>query len=344
MTRIAVVGAELIGRRHVELAAEVEGLDVSCIVDPNEDARVFAKARGLAWRSDLREALSEDLADGYIIATPNQMHVEAGLACVSAGRPAMIEKPIADRAEEAARLVAAAEAAGVPLLIGHHRRHNPVIDAAKARIAAGEIGRVVAVNALCWLYKPDDYFDVEWRTQPGAGPVFINLIHDVDLMRWLVGEIVSVQALEMSAARGHAVEDTAAALLRFETGAVGTISVSDSVVAPWSWEMTAAENPAYPESGQSCYSIGGDRSAMEIPSGAVWRQDEPRDWWRPIARAAHEVEAADPLVRQLAHFWDVVEGDAAPLVPGAEGLQSLRVIEAIKEAAATGGLVEVAAR
>ncbi|MEL6793094.1 MAG: Gfo/Idh/MocA family oxidoreductase [Pseudomonadota bacterium] len=326
----------------MELAMQVEGLYVSCIVDPTEDACVFAEARGLAWRSDLGEALSEDLADGYIIATPNQLHVEAGLACVAAGRPALIEKPIADRAEDAARLVATAEAANVPLLIGHHRRHNPIIETAKARITAGEIGRVVAVNAVCWLYKPDGYFDVEWRTQPGAGPVFINLIHDIDLMRWLIGEIIAVQAVEANAARGRAVEDTAAALLHFENGAIGTIAVSDSVVAPWSWELTAAENPAYPETAQSCYLIGGDAGSMEVPSGGVWRQDGPGDWMKPIGREAHATAPADPLIRQLAHFRDVVEARVEPLVSGVEGFRSLRVIEAIKRAAATGERVEIA--
>ena len=316
MTRLAVVGAGLIGRRHVELAARVVGLEVSCVVDPTEDAGDFAEARGLAWRGDLDAALSENLADGYIIATPNQMHVEFGLACVAAGRPALIEKPIADRAADAARLVEAAEAAGVPLLIGHHRRHNPIVETAKAQIAAGEIGRVVAVNALCWLYKPDDYFDVEWRTQPGAGPVFINIIHDIDLMRWMIGEIVAVQAVEANAARGHAVEDTAAALLHFESGAIGTIAVSDTVVAPWSWELTAAENPAYPETAQSCYLIGGDAGSMEIPSGGVWRQKGPGNWMKPIERKDRQVEPADPLIRQLAHFRDVVRGARRRSSPG----------------------------
>ena len=341
MTRIAVVGAGLIGRRHVDAIRRVEGAEAACVVDPAEEAKAYAVEIGAPWRPSLQEAIADGLADAAILATPNQMHVEGGLACVGAGLPALIEKPIADDAAAAARLVDAAEAAGVPILVGHHRRHNPIVRAAKAKIEAGALGRIVAAHAMCWFYKPDDYFNVEWRTKPGAGPIFINLIHDVDLMRHLVGEVVAVQALEASAARGHEVEDTAAALLHFDTGAVGTITVSDSVVAPWSWELTAAENPAYPETGQSCYLIGGAKGSLEVPSGGVWRQDGERSWWRPIERTADRSERIDPLDTQIAHFCEVARGEAAPLVSGREGLKSLQVIEAIKRAAATGEVVRL---
>ncbi len=118
---------------------------------------------------------------------------------------------------------------------------------AKEVIESGQLGRVLLVNAMFWLFKPDDYFDIEWRRQDGAGPVFLNLIHDVDNLRHLFGEVVSVQARESNAVRGNPVEETSVILLVFESGLLATLSVCDSVVAPWSWEMTTGENPAYPK-------------------------------------------------------------------------------------------------
>ncbi len=126
--------------------------------------------------------------DVVIIATPNQMNVYNGLECVRAKLPILIEKPIADATQSALLLVEEAKNVGIPILVGHHRRHNPIIQAAKEQIDSGFIGEIVAVHAACWLYKPDSYFDVAWRTQQGAGPVFINLImtsiyQDISLVR-----------------------------------------------------------------------------------------------------------------------------------------------------------------
>jgi len=331
--RLAIAGTGLIGRRHAQAIERAEGVSLVAVADPF--GAEWARGRGLAWHADVEALIAAARPDGLIVATPNRTHVATGLAAVAAGIPALIEKPVADTVAEAARLVEAGRAAGVPLLAGHHRRHNPLIRAAKARIEAGEIGRAVTAQATCWLYKPDDYFDVAWRTQPGAGPVFINLIHDVDLMRHLVGEIGAVQAADRNAVRGHAVEDTAAALLHFENGALGTVSVSDTVVAPWSWEMTAGENPAYPRSDQSCYQIGGTHGALSIPDGTGWTQD-PRGWWEAMDRTRPGIVDTDPLVAQISHFARVIRGEEAPLVSAEEGLRSLAVIEAVGRSARSG--------
>ncbi len=282
------------------------------------------------------DMLASDPPDGVIVATPNQLHVEHGLACLGAGLPLLVEKPIADEARTARGLVEEAERLGIPLLVGHHRRHNPIVQAAKARIDSGAIGEVVAVQAACWLYKPDSYFDAAWRTREGAGPVFINLIHDIDLLRFLLGEVREVQAFDSRKTRGHEVEDSAAILLRFETGALATVTVSDAIVAPWSWELTAAENPVYPATGQACYLIGGTRGSIEVPAGRIWFQKGERSWWRPLEQETYEVERRDPLDLQLSHFCEVIAGRAEPLVSGREALRSLRVIEAVKAAAGSG--------
>ncbi len=336
--RLALAGAGLIGRRHAQAIAAVSGVSLVAVADPC--GQEWTHGQGLGWYADVETLIAAERPDGLIVATPNQAHVETGLAAVMAGIPALIEKPVADTVAEAAKLVEAGAAAGVPLLAGHHRRHNPLIRAAKARIEAGEIGRAVAVQATCWLYKPDDYFNVAWRTQAGAGPVFINLIHDVDLLRHLVGEIEAVQASDRNAIRGHAVEDTAAAIVHFEGGALGTVSVSDTVVGPWSWEMTAGENPAYPQTDQSCYQIGGTHGALSIPDGTGWSQD-PRGWWETMDRTRPGVKDTDPLVAQIAHFARVIRGEEAPLVSAEEGLRSLAVIEAIGRSARSGRVERV---
>ncbi|WP_422050697.1 Gfo/Idh/MocA family protein [Shimia sp.] len=252
---------------------------------------------------------------GSILSTPTKLHVEQAIECVKAGVPVLNEKPLSDDLDAAAKLVADAKRTGVAVLVGHHRRFNPIIRQAKNLIAQGKIGELRAVHATCWFYKPDDYFEeASWRKQKGAGPISVNLVHDVDLLRYLGGEIECVQAQTVPSMRGFENEDLASALLRFEQGALGTLSVSDSVVSPWSWELTAKEYPIYPATDQSTYLLGGSEGALSVPDLRLWRHEGRADWWSPISATYYPTETSDPLVNQLDHFVEVIAERVTPLV------------------------------
>ncbi|MEX2423842.1 MAG: Gfo/Idh/MocA family oxidoreductase [Acidimicrobiia bacterium] len=335
--RLAVVGVGLIGRRHVEAIHRSAGVTLAAIVDPDHRTREVAD---VPWFPTLAE-LPAGSVDGVILATPNGMHVDGGLASIAMGLPVLVEKPLATDVAGARRLVDVAEAHGVAILTGHHRRHNPLIAAAKSMIDSGEIGRVVSAQAMFWLRKPDDYFDVEWRRQPGGGPVFINLIHDIDLLRHLVGEITAVQAITSNTVRGFDVEDTAVIVFEFESGALGTANVSDAIAAPWSWELTSGENPVYSQTDQACYLLGGDMGSLELPRLRVWSHADGGGWYDPIETRHGSYEEADPLVRQVENFAAVIRGEVAPLVSGREGLNTLAVIGAITASARLRRRVEI---
>ena len=340
--RLAIAGFGLVGRRHAEAIDRISGVTLSAIVDPSSEGREEALARGVPWFGDLDALLQSDQPDGVVLSTPTKLHVEQGLKCINAGVPVMIEKPLADDFHAALNLVSTAESADVAVLVGHHRRHNPLIRKAKELIEAGEIGDVRAIQASCWFYKPDEYFDVApWRKLKGAGPISVNLVHDVDLIRHLCGEVVSVQAQACPSARGFENEDIAAALLTFDSGAIGTISVSDSIVAPWSWEMTSREYPVYPVTSQSCYQIGGSLGSLSVPDLTVWSHGKVRNWWNPISATSIPRDSSDPLINQMEHFLAVIKGEEKPLVSGREGLKSLAVVEAIQSAAQTGETVKL---
>ncbi|WP_108838069.1 Gfo/Idh/MocA family protein [Tateyamaria sp. Alg231-49] len=341
-TRIAVVGFGLIGRRHAEVIRRAPDLSLAAIVEPSEDGLRAARAQGLAAFKTLDEMLEATVPDGVVLATPTPLHLEQGLACVAAGCPVLIEKPITVTSEDARTLTDAADAAEVPLLVGHHRRHNGMVKAAKAALAQGQIGDIRAVQATCWFYKPDHYFEAApWRTQKGAGPISVNLVHDVDLLRHFCGDVDTVQAIAVTSHRGFENEDLATAVLRFKSGAIATISVSDSIVAPWSWELTARENPAYPATSESCYLIGGSQGGMSLPDLRVWHHDAAPDWWTPISARNLTCQMDDPLAVQIAHFADVIAGREAPLVSGLEGLKSLEVVEAVALSSETGREIKI---
>lgn len=332
-TRIAVVGAGLVGSKHARLVSEAGHLDA--IVDPGEESRSLAKDLGTPHYSELGEYLSERQPAGAIIATPNQLHAEQALACLHKDIPVLIEKPISDSTDGARAIVEASAAKAVPVLVGHHRRHNPLVHAARQHMDNGHLGRLVLVGAQFWLYKPDDYFDTKWRREPGAGPIFINLIHDVDLLRFLCGDIVAVTARASNAIRQNAVEDTAVILLEFVSGALGTISLSDTVVAPWSWEFASGENTAYPHAGGACYMFGGTEGSLSLPDLGYWSQKPKRGWWEPIDNQVLARAETDPLKAQLHHFIEVIKGTETSRVSAVEGLKTLAVVEAISTSVRT---------
>ena len=263
--RLAVMGAGLIGKKHIAHIAQRREAILTAIFDPTPAARDLAASRGTPWYSSLADLLANARPEGIILATPNQLHVAHGLDCIAAGIPTMVEKLLADDVAQAELLVAAAEKAGLPLLTGHHRRHNPLVQKARQVIDSGRLGRIMSVQGTCWFYKPDDYFEMPWRRQKGAGPVFLNLIHDVDLLRFLCGDIVAVQAAASRPVRRYDVEEVAVILLHFASGALGTVNVSDAIQSPWSWEFTAGENPDYTHTPETCYTIGGTGGSLGIP-------------------------------------------------------------------------------
>lgn len=338
-TKIALVGAGLIGRKHITIVQQHAQL--VAVVDPDPAARTLAQDADAQWFDGLDACLSSPSVDGVIVASPNQLHLEHGVACLDASVPVLIEKPLADTTEAAKALVDVQSATGVPLLVGHHRRHSPIVEAAQSVVANGQLGQLVAVNAMFWLNKPDAYFDVDWRRRKGGGPTFINLIHDIDLLQYFCGPIVRVQARESRAVRRHEVEDTSAVILEFASGVLGTVAISDAVSSPWSWELTAGENPAYPKTDQSCYLLAGTKGSLSVPDLRVWRHVGAQSWWSDMSVDTMSVVAADPVEAQFLHFLDVIAGRADPRVTAADGLRNIRVLDAIKAAADHGGTQEV---
>ena len=343
--RIAVAGAGLIGLRHIEETQRSQSAQLAAIVDPSPKAAEIAKKEGVPIYGSLAELIAKDRPDGIVLATPNQMHVEQSLQCIAAGIPVLVEKPIAHTLEEGQRLVESAERASAKLLVGHHRPHSPILHKAVEVIKSGILGPVVAVMGSAVFYKPDNYYDeAPWRREPGGGPILINMIHEVGNLRAMVGEIVAVQAFTSNATRKFAVEDTVAINLRFANGALGTFLLSDTAGSPKSWEQTSQENKdyaTYPD--EDAYVVMGASGSLAVPTMRLkyYSRKEDRSWYKPFKTEVIALDRADPLARQIEHFAAVIRGEAKPLVSGRDGLQNLRVTDAIVQAARTGKAVNV---
>jgi len=345
---IAVAGAGQIGKRHIECIARSDGCMLSAIIDPAPAAVEYAQSLGVPLVRSLAELFAGGRPDGVILATPNQLHADQALACIAAGVPTLVEKPIAHTLAAGIRLCEAAEAAGVPILVGHHRPHGSIIAKAVEVIRSGALGRIVAVVGTVLFYKAENegYFEgtSAWRREPGGGPILLNMIHEIGNLRALCGEIVAVQAFSSNATRGFPVEDTVAIALRFASGALGTFMLSDTAASDRSWEHTSGEDPRYDPAHSDehdCYLVSGTMGSLAIPTMRLQRyaSEADRSWHKPLPGSVIALEAVDPLQRQIAQFADVIRGRAKPLVSARDGLQNLRVVDAIVEAAKTGRVV-----
>lgn len=336
--KVAIVGAGIIGRTHIDTLTRVEGMRLACVIDP---ALEGCEAFGVPLCADLSKARAEGL-DAVVIAAPNDLHRPLLIEALDLGLPVLLEKPVSNDLADGRAMIAAAAHRDVPVLVGHHRRHNGIIRAAKDRIEAGDLGDLVVANVLSTLSKPASYFDIPWRQDPrSGGPLSINLIHEIDLLRHFWGEISEVRAFVSNAGRGAKVEDAAGVILAFERGGIATLTLTDMGAGPWAWDVTAGENPArFPSNGTDAHFYSGTRAALSLPSLTLWRHPGALDWTQKMQSAPLPFEGGDPYVAQLTHFAQMVRGEADPLVTLADGVANMAVIDAIKQAGATGAPVQ----
>ena len=344
--KLAVVGPGLIGKKHIELIVKHPQCELVAIVGPYaaENSEI-AERYQVPLYENLALMFAVKSVDGVIISSPNIFHVQQAIECISKNIPVLVEKPIAHTYAEGLVLMDLVEKYKAKLLVGHHRAYSSIIQVAQKIIQEGRLGLIVAVMGSALFYKPKQYFlDGPWRTQQGGGPILINLIHEIGNMRALCGEISAVQAMTSNKIRNYSVEDTVAINFRFESGALGTFLLSDTASSARSWEQTAGENSAYPSyEDEDCYTVSGTYGSLAIPSMRLkyFASDDGRSWWKPFELGQVDYPRCDPLEEQLNHFIKVIEGVEEPRVTAFDGLQNLKIIEAISKSALSGTVVSV---
>lgn len=336
---LVVIGAGLIGRTHIDRALKQPEFELVAVADPSDDGRRLAESVGVRWYADADAMLAATRPRGAIVATPNATHADLAVRCLEAGAAVFVEKPVADTVADARRICDVAAAARLPVMVGHQRRHNPIMRRAKDMIAAGKLGRPVCLTAMSTWLKPPGYFDTTWRREKGGGPILINLIHDVDQLRFLFGDIATVQAIASNAVRGFEVEDTVAVLLQFRNGAVGTVTLSDTAAAPWNWDLAAGEAERFPRQDVNSHFLSGTEGSLTLPRLEFWHYRGERGWHDEITQERTALHLGDPYAEQMRQFAAVIAGREEPLCSGVDGMRSLEATLAVRTSADTGRAV-----
>ncbi|QFT08549.1 Gfo/Idh/MocA family protein [Vibrio sp. THAF190c] len=344
--KFLVIGPGLIGRKHIQLIQDNKECNVEAIVALHpERHQCYESDIGAKVYSSLDDAFQNHTFDGVIISSPNELHYEQAVYCIDKGIPVLVEKPLTQDLDSAEKLVSYAEARSVPVLVGHHRTYSSFMPEAKDILSSERFGRLVSVQGSAQFYKPNHYFtEGEWRTKKGGGPILINLIHEVGIMRSLCGEIKSVFAFASNKTRNFEVEDTVSISLEFENGCLGSFVLSDCAASNKSWEMTSGENPSYPHyPKESCYHFTGTNGSLDFPSmkSTFYRDPDDASWWKDFEHDESKIEIEDPLACQLAHFLDVIKGNSEALVSARSGYNNMRVVDAIQQSITQRALVEL---
>lgn len=317
MTGIAVMGGGLIGRRHVERLLAHPHAHCAGLIDPIAD---IAPDLDVARPTSLVDAM----ADGVIIATPTPLHAEHAQQAAALNLPMLIEKPVAQNLTSADSL----RGLKTPILVGHHRRHHPKVQALKSLLTSGRIGTPVTATLIWAMRKPESYFSQNWRSKGDGSPVMINLVHDLDLLNHVFGTITEIAALRGMSLRGGERPESGAVILRHTSGVTTSLSFADTAPSPWGFEAGTGENPNIGTTHQDMLWVTGTKGGVSFPSLSVWIGT---DWSTPARREpALVVENTAPLDAQLDHFIDVIAGRAAPLCSLADGRAALAAAQEIE--------------
>ena len=337
--RIASIAVGMIGEVHARYLATEELCEYVAICDPDPSKKTLADKYGVPFYADYREMIAKEKLDGVVVSVPNEDHAAVGTYCADHCLHILMEKPIGPTVEDAEQIIEAAEKNNVQLTVGHHRRFNPLMVAMKGILARGELGKLVGISMLWGMYKPAEYFvQGAWRTKkPGGGPILINLIHEIDNLRYLYGEIESVYAEVSNAARGFEVEDTVALTLRLKDNVLANVLLSDTVPSIWAYEATMGEFDHFEPGGGNIYHFFGNKASLAFPE--MLRISYPEDghwsWRNPFTREPLDLKKGNPYPAQIRSFCNVVLGNESPRTTGRDGLQTLKVAMAVGESGRT---------
>lgn len=350
--RVALVGAGNIASHHLpaylQFRDQVELVAV-CDVDPELASRRAREADVDRVYVDAEAMIREVACDAVDICTPPDQHASLVGAAIEAGRHVLVEKPFTLSLPEARELVAAAERAGLTLMVAQNQRFLPSHQAARAIIASGELGEIRAARTDSVQHWDGFLPARHWQydgTRAGGGAVIGVAVHRLDLLRFLVGDVARVSATVRTASPRfvNGAEEFAAATLEFENGALGqSFATVSAYRTPWSEQLlvfgdcgTIHASPA-PGNVRSRAFVASERRSAPVVEWADQFQG-----FEQVDVEAEGLPSESGQVNEILHFASCCRTGAEPLSSGRDNLGTMALVAAIYESARTGSPVDLA--
>jgi UDP-N-acetyl-2-amino-2-deoxyglucuronate dehydrogenase len=330
--RVGIIGTGAIANLHARVYRRVGFSIVVCTDVVADAARRFASEHGCEVATGYQEVCRHPGIDYVDVCTLPNFRLEAVEACAASGRHVQVQKPMATTLDTARQMIDTASRAGILLGVVSQHRFDESSRFLKSALGAGRLGAPLEFDAYVKWYRSDDYYarpvKGSWSAE-GGGALINQAIHQVDLLRWFGGAVREVFGCwQLGSAHRIESEDVLTAVLRFDSGATGTIQAS---TAFW---------PGFPErieihGVKGTAVVTGDRLTMwDVRDDA----GDPPPLAHDVASGASDPMAIslDPFERQFLDFADAIRTGRRPLVSGEEGYQALELVDAIYRSCRTG--------
>ena len=313
MLKVGVIGLGSMGKNHARVCSEIEGIKLSGVSDINKDVskNIASRLRTKSY-SDYKELIS--IIDAAIVATPTKTHYDIALDLLNNGKHVLVEKPICDTIKKASSLLNHSEDQDLVLAVGHIERHNPAVRFVKDNLEAKKFGELITIISKRVSNFPGRIRDV--------GVIFDFGVHDIDVMRYLSGEVVSVYAKAGKFIDNIEYEDHANIVLNFENGITGVIEVN--------WLTPIKIRKLFLTCSKSFVEADYISQSLTISSSSFKDIDEMNLYNVRIQNNINKVsiEKKEPLKNEIEDFISAINNHNKPLVTGKDGLMALKIAEA----------------
>jgi UDP-N-acetyl-2-amino-2-deoxyglucuronate dehydrogenase len=331
--RVGLLGAGNISDTHARAARAIPGVEIAAVCGANrEKVARLADTHGAAAFQDVDAFLSHRPMDIVAIGSPSGLHADQAISAMRRGLHVLVEKPLDVTTKKIEAVIAEAGRAGVKVGVFFQDRLRPDVVTMKQLIEAGRLGKPVFASGRVKWYRPPEYYGTSrWRgtyALDGGGALMNQGIHTVDLLQWLFGPVARVCARTATCIHSIEAEDTVAAVLEFQNGALGIIEATTSAFPGYARrvELTGAEGTIILE---------GDRLvAADLRNAANIGTASPTDL---ESTASPVVSDCTPHQRVFEDFIRAIETNGTPACDAREGRASVALVEAIYRSARDGG-------
>ena len=334
-THIGLIGGGNISDTHARAALAIPDAEISAIYGTYSDkiAKLCANYGGVPF-ADIEKFLAHRPMEMVIIGSPSGLHTQHGIKAARQGLHVLTEKPIDISTARADALIAECENAKVKLGVLFQDRTKPDVHRLKNFLNQGALGKLILADAQVKWYRPPEYYgNSSWRGKlslDGGGALMNQGVHTVDLLLWLMGDVVSVQAQMATALHKIEAEDTITALLEFANGAIGTLVAATSAYPGYlrKIELTGSEGTVILKHDKII------RADLKTPCPDLLNNNESADQNQSASSATvSDVRGHQALIED---FLRAIKTNSRPMCDGNEARRSIALIEAIYEAARSG--------
>jgi UDP-N-acetyl-2-amino-2-deoxyglucuronate dehydrogenase len=332
--KVGILGGGNISDTHARAALGIPGVEIAAICGANrQKAERLAQAYGGVVYDDVERFLEHRPLDIVAIGSPSGLHADQAIAAIGRGLHVLSEKPLDVTTAKVDSVIAAADRGGVKVGVFFQDRLKPDIAAMKATIASGRLGKPIFAGGHVRWYRPPEYYGTSrWRgtyALDGGGALMNQAIHTVDVLQWLFGPVAQVGARTATRLHPIQVEDTAAAVLEFESGALGLIEATTSSYPGYARRIDVSGS-------EGTLILEGDRLVATDLRGAADHPSTLPVEPPPENAASATVSDSVPHQRIFEDFIRAIRDNAVPVCDAREARPSVAIIEAIYRSARSG--------